>query len=119
MDNNAKVEKHIKAASEKIPFNYLEKASSNRKDAEKIIGKLQEVCDLVKKGAYSEANNLFQEAEKEYKELKRLYPSDLMPEHREWWNTYIDSPVSDLRDLSRVIEDIKSQAKSLISKNTE
>jgi len=119
IDNNSKVEKHIKAASEKISFNYLEKASSNREDAEKIIRKLQEVCDLVEKGSYSEANELFQEADKEYNELKRLYPSDLMPEHREWWNTNIDSPVSDLRDLSRAIENIESQANSLIKKNAE
>jgi len=119
MDNNAEVEKHIKTASEKIAFNYLEKASSNREDAEKIIKKLQEVCDLVEKGSYSEANDLFQEAEKEYNELKRLYPSDLMPEHREWWNTNVDSQVSDLRDLSRAIEDIESQAKNLIKKNKE
>ena len=101
IDNNSKVEKHIKAASEKISFNYLEKASSNREDAEKIIRKLQEVCDLVEKGSYSEANDLFQEADKEYNELKRLYPSDLMPEHREWWNTNVDSPVSDLRESSK------------------
>jgi hypothetical protein len=119
MDNNSKVEKHIKTASERISFNYLEKASSNREDTEEIIRKLQEVCDLVEKGSYSEANDLFLEADKEYEELKRLYPSDLMPEHREWWSKNVDSPVSELRDLSRAIEDIESQAKSLIKKNTE
>lgn len=119
MDDNSEIEKHIKTASEKISFNYLDKVSSNREDAEEIIRKLQEVCDLVEKGSYSEANDLFQEADKEYNELKRLYPSDLMPEHREWWNTNVDSPVSDLRDLSRAIEDIESQAKSLIKKHTE
>ncbi len=119
MDNNSEVEKHIKTASEKIPFNYLEKVRSNRKDAEKIIGKLQEVCDLVEKGAYSEANDLFQEADKEYKELERLFPSDLMPEHREWWRTNIDSTLNDLKDISRTIEDIESQAESLIKKYSE
>jgi hypothetical protein len=119
MDNNSKVEKHIKTASERISFNYLEKASSNREDTEEIIRKLQEVCDLVKKGAYSEANDLFLEADKEYEELERLYPSDLTPEHREWWSKNVDSPVSELRDLSRAIEDIESQAKSLIKKHTE
>jgi hypothetical protein len=119
MDNNAEVEKHIKTASEKIPFNYLEKVRSNRKDAEKIIGKLQEVCDLVEKEAYSEANDLFQEAHKEYKELERLYPSDLMPEHREWWRTNIDSTLNDLKDISRTIENIESQAESLIKKYAE
>ena len=42
-----------------------------------------------------------------------------MPEHREWWNTNVDSPVSDLKDLSRAIEDIESQAKSLIKEHAE
>jgi len=119
MNNNSKVKQHIEAASKIISFNYLEKVSSNREDTEEIIRKLQEVCNLVEKGSYNEANNLFQEADKEYKELKRLYPSDLMPEHREWWRVNVDSKVNDLRDLSRIIENIESQAKSLIQKNTE
>ncbi len=119
MNNNLKVKQHMEAASKIISFDYLEKASSNREDAEEIIRKLQEVCVLVEKGSYNEANNLFQETEKEYKELKQLYPSDLMPEHREWWRVNIDSKVNDLRDLSRTIEDIESQTKSLIQQNTE
>jgi hypothetical protein len=119
MDNNLEVEKYIKQASEKISFNYLDKVSSNRADAEEIIIKLQDVCDLVEKGSYNEANDLFQEADKEYKELERLYPSDLMPEHREWWNTNVDSPVSDLRDLSRAIETIESQIRALIREREE
>jgi hypothetical protein len=119
MNNNSKVKQHIEAASKIISFNYLEKASSNREDAEAIIIKLKEVCDLVEKGSYNEANNLFQEADKEYKELKRLYPSDLIPEHREWWTKNVDSQINDLKDLSRTIENIESQAKSLIQKNTE
>ena len=118
MDDNLNVKEHIAVASEKISFNYLEKVSSNREAAEKIIEKLQEVCDLVEKGSYNEANDLFQEADKEYKELERLYPSDLMPEHREWWRTNIDTSLNDLRDLSRAIEDIESQARSLIKENT-
>jgi hypothetical protein len=119
MIDNSKVKQRIEAASKIISFNYLEKASSNREDAEEIIKKLQQVCDLVEKGSYNEANNLFQEADQEYKELKKLYPSDLMPEHAEWWRLNVDSKVSDLRDLSRTIEDMESQAKSLIQKNTE
>ncbi len=119
MDDNSKVKKHIEAASQIISFDYLKKASSNREDAEEIIRKLQEVCDLAEKGSYSEASDLFQEADKEYQELRRLYPSDLMPEHREWWSKNVDSPINDLRDLSRVIEDIESQVKSLIKKHSE
>lgn len=118
MEDNSKVKKHITAASEKISFNYLEKASSNRKNIEEIIRKLQEVSDLGEEGSYSEALVLFQEADKEYKELERLYQSDLMPKHREWWRTNVDSSLKDLRDLSRVIEDIESQAKSLINEHT-
>jgi hypothetical protein len=118
MDDNSEVKKRITAASEKVSFNYLEKAKTNRKNTEEIIKKLQEVCDLVEKESYSEAIVLFQEADKEYKELERLYPSDLMPEHREWWRTNVDSSLKDLRDLSRVIEDIESKAKSLINEHT-
>ena len=81
MEDNSQVESHIKAASEKISFNYLDKVSSNREDAEEIIRKLQEVCDLVEKGSYSEANDLFQEADKEYQELSRIYPSYLEPNY--------------------------------------
>jgi hypothetical protein len=119
MDDNLEVQKHIEAASKIISFDYLEKASSNREDAEEIIRKLQEVCDLAEKGSYGEASDLFQEADKEYQELRRLYPSDLMPEHREWWSKNIDSSINDLRDLSRVIEDIDSQVKSLIKEHSE
>ncbi|WP_455368846.1 hypothetical protein [[Eubacterium] cellulosolvens] len=119
MDDNSNVKKCIEAASKIISFDYLEKASSNREDAEEIIRKLQEVCDLAEKGSYGEASNLFQEADKEYQELRRLYPSDLMPEHREWWSKNVDSSINDLRDLSRVIEDIESQVKSLIKEHSE
>ena len=119
MNDNSEVKNHIEAASKMISFDYLENASSNREDAEEIIRKLQEVCDLAEKGSYGEASDLFQEADKEYQKLRRLYPSDLMPEHREWWSKNIDPPINDLRDLSRVIEDIDSQVKSLIKEHSE
>ena len=111
-------EKIYKATSAYV-YTIALRTAGKREDAEEIIRKLQEVCDLAEKGSYSEASDLFQEADKEYQELRRLYPSDLMPEHRDWWSKNIDSPINDLRDISRVIEDIESQIKRLIKEHSE
>ena len=73
----------------------------------------------IEKGSYQEANDLFQQAEKEYNELKRLYPSDLIPEHREWWSNNIDSPKDELREFSRAIENIENKMQSLIKEHKE
>jgi len=117
-DKNSEVEAYVKEASVIMDFNYLDKIETNRQDAEEIIEKFIQVCDLVDQGSYDEASNLYEEADEDYRSLDRLHISDFKTENTNWWTKNITSVHEAIKELTRDIDDLEYNAKNLVERNT-
>jgi len=117
-DKNSEVEAYVKEASIIMDFNYLDKIETNRQDAEEIIEKFIQVCDLVDQGSYDEASDLYEEADEDYRSLDRLHISDFKTENTNWWTKSITSVHEEIKELTRDIDDLEYNAKNLVERNT-
>ena len=119
-DDNLKVQEYADEASKLIKFNYLTRIDANRKDAEEVIEEYLTVVDLVEEGSYTEADNLYDEAEDSYNALlsQRLTSSDLLPEHQTWWSKNIEPKLDQIQQLTNDIGQLEAQLSKLYEEHT-
>ena len=117
-DKNSEVEAYVEEASAIMDFSYLDKIETNRDEAEEIIEKFIQVCDLVDQGSYDEASDLYEEADEDYISLDRLHISDFKTENTNWWTNKISSVHEAIKELTRDIDDLEYDAKTLVQRNT-